>query len=386
MAGDNKSALIAMSGGVDSSVAAYLMKNQGYRCMGITMRLYRNNDIGLNEYHTCCSQKDIDDAGEVAFHLDIPYEVLDFTLDFKERIINKFIRIYESGGVPNPCIDCNRYMKFDRLFDFADQVGLHYVVTGHYARIEYDPEKQRYLLKKAIDSGKDQSYVLYMLTQKQLSRLQFPLGEIRKENTREIADSLKFCNAEKHDSQDICFVPDGDYAAFMEQYTGKKYPDGPAVDRTGKTIGTHHGIVRYTNGQRKGLGIAAGNPLYVTGKDMDSNTLFVGSESDLYSDLLYAENINWISIPGTETPVRVKAKTRYRQKEQWATVYPQGGDRIKLIFDEPQRAMTAGQAVVMYDGDIVVGGGTITAVSDTKNHKIEEQSLKREDMEKRRMI
>lgn len=211
MAGDNKSALIAMSGGVDSSVAAYLMKNQGYRCMGITMRLYRNNDIGLNEYHTCCSQKDIDDAGEVAFHLDIPYEVLDFTLDFKERIINKFIRIYESGGVPNPCIDCNRYMKFDRLFDFADQVGLHYVVTGHYARIEYDPEKQ-------------------------LSRLQFPLGEIRKENTREIADSLKFCNAEKHDSQDICFVPDGDYAAFMEQYTGKKYPDGPVVDRTGKTI------------------------------------------------------------------------------------------------------------------------------------------------------
>ena len=193
MMGDDKSALIAMSGGVDSSVAAYLMKKDGYRCIGTTMRLYRNSDIGLNEYHTCCSQKDIDDAGEVAFYLDIPYEVLDFTLDFKERIINKFIRIYESGGVPNPCIDCNRYMKFDRLFDFADQVGLYYVVTGHYARIKYDPEKQRYLLKKAIDSGKDQSYVLYMLTQKQLSRLQFPLGEIRKENTREIAESLKLC-------------------------------------------------------------------------------------------------------------------------------------------------------------------------------------------------
>lgn len=362
---DDKSALIAMSGGVDSSVAAYLMKKQGYRCMGTTMRLYRNSDIGINEYHTCCSQKDIDDASEVAFQLDIPYEVLDFTFDFKEQIVDKFIRTYESGGVPNPCIDCNRYMKFDRLFDYADQAGLCYVVTGHYARIEYDPEKQRYILKKAIDSGKDQSYVLYTLTQKQLSRLQFPLGEIRKEKTREIAESLRLCNAEKHDSQDICFVPDGDYAAFMEQYTGKKYPDGPIVDRAGKTIGIHHGIVRYTNGQRKGLGIAAGTPLYVTGKDMNSNTVFVGSESDLYSDMLYAEDINWISVLGTGSPMRVKAKTRYRQKEQWATVYPQGEDRIKLIFDVPQRAITVGQAVVMYDGDIVVGGGTITAVSDT---------------------
>lgn len=361
---EKKSALIAMSGGVDSSVAAYLMKDHGYRCMGTTMRLYRNSDIGLSEYHTCCSQKDIDDASEVAFQLDIPYEVLDFTLDFKEQIIQKFIRTYESGGVPNPCIDCNRYMKFDRLFAFADQNDLQYVVTGHYVRIQKDPESGRYLLKKALDPGKDQSYVLYMLTQKQLSRLQFPLGEIKKEETRKIAEDLKLCNADKHDSQDICFVPDGDYVGFMEQYTGKKYPDGPILDPSGKVLGIHHGAVRYTTGQRKGLGISAERPLYVTGKDMEKNEVFVGEESDLYSDTLYADEINWISMDPPAEPIRVKARTRYRQQEQWATVYPDGTDKIKLVFDEPQRAITMGQAVVMYDGDIVVGGGTITAVSE----------------------
>lgn len=365
MVDNKKGALIAMSGGVDSSVAAYLMVTQGYQCMGTTMRLYRNSDIGLGDYHTCCSQKDIDDASEVAFQLDIPYEVLDFTFDFKEQIIDKFIRTYEAGGVPNPCIDCNRYMKFDHLFDFADKNDLYYVVTGHYARIVYDPEKQRYLLKKAVDPSKDQSYVLYMLTQKQLARLKFPLGEITKEETREIADKLKLCNAKKHDSQDICFVPDGDYVEFMEQYTGKKYPDGPIVDESGKVLGTHHGAVRYTTGQRKGLGIAAANPLYVTGKDMKSNTVFAGPESALYADTLCANDINWISVEPPVEELRVKAKTRYRQIEQWATVYPDGPERIKLVFDEPQRAITIGQAVVLYDGDVVVGGGTITDVSDT---------------------
>lgn len=358
-----KSALIAMSGGVDSSVAAYLMKENGYHCMGITMRLYRNSDIGRSEYHTCCSQKDIDDASEVAFQLDIPYEVLDFTMDFKEQIIRKFIRTYEAGGVPNPCIDCNRYMKFNKLFDHADQNELQYVVTGHYARIAYDPEKKRYLLKKALDPGKDQSYVLYMLTQKQLSRLQFPLGEILKEKTREIARELKLINAKKHDSQDICFVPDGDYVGFMEQYTGKKYPDGPILDESETVRGIHHGAVRYTRGQRKGLGISAEQPLYVIGKDMEKNLVFVGPESSLYSDTLYADEINWISIDPPAKAIRVKARTRYRQTEQWATVYPDGPEKIKLVFDQPQRAITIGQAVVMYDGDIVVGGGTIHDLS-----------------------
>ena len=360
MPNEEKSALIAMSGGVDSSVAAYIMKEQGYRCMGVTMRLYRNDDIGLSEFHTCCSQKDIDDASEIAFQFDIPYEVLNFIPDFKEKIIEKFIHTYETGGIPNPCIDCNRYMKFTKLFDFADENNFHYIVTGHYARIVFDPMKKRYLLKKAADTRKDQSYVLYMLTQKQLSRLLLPLGEIRKENIRKIASELKMCNAEKHDSQDICFVPDGDYAGFMEQYTGKKYPDGPILNAEGKLIGQHHGAVRYTVGQRKGLGIASSQPLYVTGKDMTKNIVYAGPESELYTATLYADDMNWISVEPPSGMIRLKAMTRYRQKEQWASVYPSGQSRVKVVFDEPQRAVTTEQAVVLYDEDNVAGGGTIT--------------------------
>ena len=358
----DKSALIAMSGGVDSSVAAWLMLQQGYRCEGTTMRLYRNEDIGLSQFHTCCSQRDIDDASEVAFQLDIPYEVLDFTLDFKEQIIGKFIRIYEAGGTPNPCIDCNRYMKFDKLLQFAQEKGLSYVVTGHYARIEYDPDSGRYLLKKAVDASKDQSYVLYMLTQDQLAHIQFPLGGKHKTEAREIAGQLSLCNARKHDSQDICFVPDGDYVRFMEQYTGKHYPEGDFLDQTGQVVGRHRGAVGYTLGQRKGLGLAMGTPVYVCGKDMAANTVTVGPEEALYTRVLFAEEMNWISIPQLDGPMQVKAKTRYRQTEQWATVSRAGKDRIRLEFQEPQRAVTVGQAVVLYDGDVVVGGGTITEV------------------------
>lgn len=355
-----KSALIAMSGGVDSSVAAWLMLQQGYRCEGTTMRLYRNEDIGLSQFHTCCSQKDIDDASEVAFQLDIPYEVLDFTLDFKEQIIGKFIRIYEAGGTPNPCIDCNRYMKFDKLLRFAEEKGLSYIVTGHYARVQYDETAGRYLLRKAVDEGKDQSYVLYMLTQEQLSRIQLPMGSRLKTEARAIADRLGLCNARKHDSQDICFVPDGDYVHFMEQYTGKHYPAGKFLNQSGQVVGQHRGAVAYTLGQRKGLGLAMGEPVYVCGKDMAANTVTVGPESALYSRVVFAEDLNWISIPSLTQPLRVKAKTRYRQKEQWATVYPEPEGRIRLEFDQPQRAVTVGQAVVLYDGDTVVGGGTIT--------------------------
>ena len=357
-----RSALIAMSGGVDSSVAAWLMLQRGYRCEGTTMRLYRNEDIGLSQFHTCCSQRDIDDAGEVAFQLDIPYEVLDFTLDFKEQIIGKFIRTYEAGGTPNPCIDCNRFMKFDKLLQFAEKRGLEYIVTGHYARIEQDAATGRYLLKKARDAGKDQSYVLYMLTQEQLKRTQFPLGDKTKAEVRALAERLGFCNARKHDSQDICFVPGGDYVSFMEQYTGKHYPEGDFLDRDGRVVGRHRGAVRYTLGQRKGLNLAMGAPVYVCGKNMETNTVTVGSEEALYSKTLLAEEMNWISIPRLEQPMRVKAKARYRQTEQWATVYPEGDDSVRLEFDEPQRAVTVGQAAVLYDGDVVLGGGTITEV------------------------
>lgn len=363
-----KSALIAMSGGVDSSVAAYLMLEQGYCCEGTTMRLYRNEDLGLNQFHTCCSQRDIEDASEVAFQLDIPYEVQDFTPDFKKRIIEKFIQVYEAGGTPNPCIDCNRYMKFDQLLRIARRKGLTYIVTGHYARIEYDKAADRYLLKKALDDSKDQSYVLYMLTQEQLAHTQFPLGEKTKAEVRELADRLHFVNARKHDSQDICFVPDGDYGSFMEQYAGKHYPEGDFLDESGAVVGKHQGAVRYTMGQRKKLGLSLGVPVYVCGKDMRGNTVTVGPEASLYAKTLLAEDLNWISIPKLDGPTRVKARTRYRQKEQWATVYPEGEHQIRLEFDEPQRAVTVGQAVVFYDGDLVVGGGTISQVPRRSNN------------------
>ena len=359
---NKNTALIAMSGGVDSSVSAYLMAEQGYDCVGTTMRLYRNEDIGLGCFHTCCSQRDIDDAAEVAFQLDIPYEVLDFTPDFKDKIIEKFVRVYENGGTPNPCIDCNRYMKFDKLLDFARQRGLQYVVTGHYARIAYDAASGRWLLKKAVDDSKDQSYVLYMLSQEQLAHTQFPLGDKRKTEVRALAERLHFVNARKHDSQDICFVPDGDYARFMEDFTGKHYPAGDFLDENGKKVGTHNGAVRYTIGQRKGLGLAMGAPVYVCAKDMQANTVTVGPEENLFDRIVYADEVNWIAIPELTAPLRVTARTRYHQTEQAATVYPAGEGQFRLEFDQPQRAPTPGQAVVLYQGDVVLGGGTIVAV------------------------
>ena len=291
---EQKTALIAMSGGVDSSIAAYLMRQADFRCMGTTMRLYRNEDLGACNFRTCCSEKDIEDASEVAFQLDIPYEVLDFTLDFQEKIIGKFVRTYEAGGTPNPCIDCNRFMKFDKLLDFAEQHGLYYVVTGHYARIEQDEQTGRWLLKKGVDAGKDQSYVLYTMTQRQLAHTKFPLGDRNKPEIRELAEQLSFCNARKHDSQDICFVPDGDYVKFMEQYTGKHYPAGDFLDLDGKPVGKHKGAVRYTVGQRRGLGLAMGEPVYVCGKDMEKNTVSVGPEAALFSDTVIVDDMNWI--------------------------------------------------------------------------------------------
>ena len=356
------SALVAMSGGVDSSAAAYLMLSRGVRCAGVTMRLYRNPDIGLGQFHPCCSQRDIDDAAEVAFHLDISHEVLDFVEDFREQVMARFIRTYEAGGTPNPCIDCNRYMKFDKLLRHAEAHGFGCIVTGHYARIEYDAAVGRYLLKKAADAHKDQSYVLYALTQYQLARTRFPLGTMQKEEIRALAGKIGLCNARKHDSQDICFVPDGDYAGFMEHARGRRYPEGDFLNAGGEIIGRHRGAVRYTLGQRRGLGISLGQPAYVVGKDMARNTVSLGPEASLYSRVLLAEDVNWISVSRLDGPLRCRAKTRYRQLEQPATVYPEGEGRIRVEFDAPQRAMTVGQAVVLYDGETVVGGGTIAEV------------------------
>ena len=355
-------ALIAMSGGVDSSVAAWLMQQAGYDCTGITMRLTRNETLGQSGFHTCCSEKDIEDAAEVAYAMDIPYEVLDFTADFREQIIEKFVRVYEAGGTPNPCIDCNKYMKFDHLLRWADAHGIDYVVTGHYARVEQDEATGRWLLKKGLDENKDQSYVLYNLTQEQLAHVRLPLGGLHKSEVRAIAEQQHFVNARKHDSQDICFVPDGDYARFMEDFTGKRYPAGDFLDVGGKKVGTHSGAVRYTIGQRKGLGLAMGAPVYVCAKDMQANTVTVGPESELFDTIVYANEVNWIAIPELTGPLRVTARTRYHQTEQAATVYPAGEGKFRLEFDQPQRAPTPGQAVVLYQGDVVLGGGIITRV------------------------
>ncbi|MBQ9149102.1 MAG: tRNA 2-thiouridine(34) synthase MnmA [Oscillospiraceae bacterium] len=359
---EQKKALIAMSGGVDSSVAAYLTKEAGYACTGATMRLYDNETIGEELGSTCCSLDDVEDARSVARRLGMPYYVFNFTDDFHEKVIEKFIRCYECGTTPNPCIDCNRHLKFDHLLRRGLELGCDVVVTGHYARIRRDGETGRYLLYRAVDLSKDQSYVLYSLTQEQLSHTLFPLGEMSKADARRIAEEQGFINARKHDSQDICFVPDGDYVAFMERYTGKHYESGDFLDLDGKVVGRHRGAVCYTLGQRKGLGLAMGAPVYVCAKDMERNTVTVGPNEALFSRSLMANDWNWFPFPALTAPLRVSAKARYNQPPQPATVYPEADGFARVEFDEPQRALTPGQAVVLYDGDMVVGGGTITKV------------------------
>ncbi len=354
-----KKALIAMSGGVDSSVAAYLIKEQGFDATGITLKLFDNEDIGEKKEKTCCSLDDIDDARSVCYKLGIPYYVYNFKDSFRENVISRFISAYENGTTPNPCIDCNRYIKFEKLMQRADELEFDYVVTGHYAVIEYDEKSKRFLLKKSADLSKDQSYVLYSLTQKQLSRTLFPLGNMKKEQTREIAENLGLINAAKRDSQDICFVPDGDYAKFIEQYTGKSYPHGNFVDENGKVLGEHKGIIRYTVGQRKGLGLALPHPMYVKKKDLEKNEVILCDNESLFSRELYASDINLISCEKIDKPMKLKARVRYNQSEQPATVEQLDENTLHIVFDEPQRAISYGQAVVLYDGDYVVGGGTI---------------------------
>ena len=346
-----------MSGGVDSSVAALLMKQQDYDCTGITMKLY-NNEATENCENTCCSVDDIADARAVCDKLKIPYYVFNFSDSFDKEVIRRFIDAYENGSTPNPCIDCNRYIKFNRLMQRMKELKMDYVVTGHYARIEYNNKTNRYELKKAVDDTKDQSYVLYNLTQEQLAHTLFPLGTLTKVQARELAENNDFINSKKQDSQDICFVPNGKYAEFIENYTGKKYPEGDFVDLKGNVLGQHKGIIRYTIGQRKGLGLALPAPMYVCNKDLENNKVVLCSNEELFSKELYANNINLISCESIDEPMRVYARVRYNQKEQPATA-TQIGDRLHIVFDEPQRAISKGQAVVLYDGDIVVGGGTI---------------------------
>ena len=348
-----------MSGGVDSSVAAKLLLDGGNECTGCTMKLYNNEDAGISRAHTCCSLDDVEDARSVAYRLGMEHFVFNFSDDFREKIIDKFVNSYCRGLTPNPCIDCNRYMKFNKLFDRAAILGCDYIATGHYARIEF--KNGKYLLKKAVDPSKDQSYVLYSMTQNQLSHTLFPLGGMCKEETRKIAEESGFINAKKPDSQDICFVPDGDYAKIIELHTGKKAPFGNFVDKNGNILGKHKGIIHYTIGQHRWLGIDLPGKRYVCRICPKNNTVVLGTADELFSREAFAEDFNWISGEAPERSFRCKAKIRYRQPEQWATVTPIGKNAAQIVFDEPQRAITPGQAAVLYDGETVLGGGVIAA-------------------------
>jgi tRNA-specific 2-thiouridylase len=341
-----------MSGGVDSSVAAALSLEQGLKCTGMTLKLH-------NQENQCGSLADLTDAKIVADSLGIDHHVINLCEEFEKYVIRHFTQTYEHGATPNPCIECNRRIKFNMLHLRDHLSDFDLFVTGHYARINHDPVSGRYLLQKALDEKKDQSYVLYSLTQQQLKKSRFPLGELSKNEVRKIAENKNFKNANKGESQDICFVPDGDYGNFIEKYTGKTYPPGDIIDLEGKIIGRHKGLIRYTIGQRRGLGVAANTPVYVVSKSTEANTVTLAAENALYSKSLSANDINLITCTDLKRPIRVMVKTRYLQTAQSAIAEQIGEDKLFIEFDEPQRAITTGQAAVMYDGDIVVGGGTI---------------------------
>lgn len=356
-------ALIAMSGGVDSGVAAFLMKEQGYDCIGATMKLFRTEDLGERARdRSCCSLEDAEDAREVAYAMGMPHYVFNFADRFRENVIDRFAEAYRNGRTPNPCIDCNRYLKFGELFRRAKELECDCIATGHYARIGRDGQTGRYLLKKAVDPEKDQSYVLYALTQEQLAHTRFPLGEMTKAETRAIAEANGFVNAKKRESQDICFVQNESYADFLTRYTGAACPEGDFLDTEGRVLGRHRGIIHYTVGQRKGLGLSFSQPMYVREVDPVMNTVTLSTDAELYARTLIARDVNLIPVPSVEGAMRVKARIRYRHREQWATVTQEEDGALRVVFDEPQRAITRGQAVVLYDGETVVGGGTIDQV------------------------
>ena len=352
-------ACVAMSGGVDSSVAAVLLLQQGYELSGVNLRMFHNEDLGQSRERTCCSLADAEDAALVARRLGFPFYVFDFSQVFRDTVIRDFVQEYQAGRTPNPCAECNRSVKFGALLQRARTLGCDYLATGHYARVEQDPSSGRYLLKRAADRSKDQTYFLYMLTQEQLAHTLFPLGGLCKTEVRQIAEAHDLVNARTHDSQDICFVPDGKYADFIERTVGSPAPAGPFLDREGRVLGQHKGLIRYTLGQHKGLGLSTEEPLYVLEKDAAANTIRLGPDSALWTRQLTAEQVNLISLPELTAPLRVTAKTRYSQRESAAVLEPMPGGQVRLTFDEPQRAITPGQAVVFYDGDVVVGGGII---------------------------
>ncbi len=356
-----KKVLVAMSGGVDSSVAAKLLMDENYDITGVTLKLFDDEDTlkDTKKVRTCCALSDIEDARAVCYKLNCEHFVFNFKDSFKESVMDKFAQSYISGETPNPCIDCNRYIKFEKLLQRAVTLGFDYIATGHYAVNEYDKQSGRYLLKRPLDRSKDQTYALYSLTQKQLAHTLFPLGNYVKTTAREIAEQSGLVNARKPDSQDICFVPDGNYAEFISRYTDKLPEKGNFVDTNGNILGIHKGVTAYTIGQRKGLALSFPQPMYVVAKNPETNEVTLGESDKLFSDNLIATDVNLISIEKLDKPMQVTAKIRYNQIDQKATILPLDNGEISVRFDEPQRAITKGQAVVFYLDDIVVGGGTI---------------------------
>lgn len=350
--------LVGMSGGVDSSVAALLLKEQGYEVIGVTMNVWERENPIVSE-KACCALDAVNDARAVCNKLDIEYYVLNFRDTFKAMVIDYFAKEYMAGRTPNPCTACNRYVKFEALLQKALHVfECDFIATGHYAKVEFDEKTGRYFLRKSVTDKKDQTYALYNLTQEQLKHTLMPLGDYTKEQVREIAEKNGLVNAKRHDSQEICFVEDNDYAKFIEEKYNYKSKPGNFVDMQGHVLGKHNGIIHYTIGQRKGLDIAFGKRMYVVGLDVEKNQVILGDDKDLFKDSLICEDLNWMTIDKLEIPMSVTAKIRYSAKCEPATLIPMG-DKVKVVFNEPQRAITSGQSVVFYDDDKVVGGGTI---------------------------
>ncbi|SEK27113.1 tRNA 2-thiouridine(34) synthase MnmA [Ruminococcus albus] len=352
-----KRVLAAMSGGVDSSAAVKLLLDEGYEVAGATMHLYNNEDIGIRE-KTCCSLNDVEDARLVALKLGIDFHVFNFSDEFKSCVMDNFVDTYLAGGTPNPCIECNKHLKFGSFLDRAKLLGFDFIATGHYVTSHFDEASGRWLLKRSADRSKDQSYVLYGMTQEQLAHTLFPVGAMNKPEIRAIAEENGLINAHKRDSQDICFIPDGDYASFITERAGEQ-PEGDIVLSDDTVLGRHKGLIHYTIGQRRGVGVSYSEPLFVTAKDMASNRLIMGNAEQVCSKRLTAGDVNYITIDKLTSPLRCTAQTRYHQKDVPCTIYPTGENTAEVEFDVPHKAVSKGQSVVFYDGEYVIGGGTI---------------------------
>lgn len=354
-----KKVVIGMSGGVDSSVAAWLLKEQGYEVIGVTMQIWQEEDPDqVEENGGCCGLSAVEDARRVAAKLQIPYYVMNFKKDFKEKVIDYFMDEYLQGRTPNPCIACNRYVKWEALLKRSLEIGADYIATGHYARIEQLPNG-RYAVRRSVTAAKDQTYALYNLNQEQLSHTLMPVGAYTKEQIRGFAGELGLSVAKKPDSQEICFVPDNDYARFIEEHAGGKIPEGNFVWTDGTVLGKHKGIIHYTVGQRKGLGLAMGRPVVVTKICPRTGDVVIGEEQDVFSRTLKAVRLNWMAAEAPTEEARFLAKIRYAHGGAWCTVRMTGPEEAECVFDEPVRAVTPGQAVVFYEGEYVAGGGTI---------------------------